>query len=216
MKPMRPSNVMQPLGHTAMKRGCQLVSVLVALACTAASCGPRHSAMSGPRCAFATLTVSPMPAILRDPVSHTVATGQPLTLNAATAGSPILRHQWQRNHLDIVNATNSSLTIPSFQSGDEGDYRLVVVNSFGSVVSADARVMIGSVPRLNSAVTRLDHSFQFQLVGLADFDYVVQGSTNLVHWQTLDSVTSTNGFIDFVDTAATNFNTRYYRGLKSQ
>ena len=76
--------------------------------------------------------------------------------------------------------------------------------------------MIGSVPRVNSAVTRLDGSFQFQFVGLANIDYVVQGSANLVDWQTLAGVTSTNGYIDFVDTAATNFKTRYYRGLQSQ
>jgi hypothetical protein len=171
---------------------------------------------NGPRCASATLTVSPMPAILRNPVSQTVATGQPLTLNAATAGSPTLRHQWQRNHLDIANATNSSLTISSFQSSDEGDYRLVVVNSYGSVVSPDARVMSGSVPRLTSGVRRADHSFEFQLIGLANLAYVVQGSTNLVDWQTLGSVTSTNGFIDFVDAAATDFNARYYRVLQSQ
>src|SRR5438132_12944925 len=44
--------VVRPLGYTTMKRGFQLASVLVAVACTAASCGPRHSAMSGPRCAF--------------------------------------------------------------------------------------------------------------------------------------------------------------------
>jgi len=36
-----------------MKRGFQLVFALVVLACTAASCGPQHSAMNGPRCGFA-------------------------------------------------------------------------------------------------------------------------------------------------------------------
>jgi hypothetical protein len=172
---------------------------------------------NGPRLsACATLTVSPLPAILRDPVSQTVATGQPLTLDAATAGSPLLRYQWQRDHVDIANATNSSLTISSFQSADEGNYRLTVTNSFGCVVSADARVMTGSVPRLNSAVRRPDRSFQFQLVGLANTAYFVEASTNLVDWQTLGSVTSTNGFINFVDSAATNFNSRYYRVLQSQ
>ena len=52
--------VVRPLDHlmnatikTAMKRGFRLASVLILLACTAASCGPRRSAMSGPRCAFA-------------------------------------------------------------------------------------------------------------------------------------------------------------------
>lgn len=157
-----------------------------------------------------------MPAILQGPVSQTVATGRPLTLNAATAGSPTLRHQWQHNHQDIANATNTSLTISSFQSGDEGDYRLVVTNSFGSVVSTDARVMSGSVPRLNSPATRADHSFEFQFIGLANTNYIVQDSTNLVDWETLGGLTSTNGYIDFVDTNATNFNVRYYRVLQSQ
>jgi len=92
----------------------------------------------------------------------------------------------------------------------------VVMNNFGSVVSADAQVMTGSVPRLNSGAIRPDHSFQFQLVGLANTAYVVQASTNLVDWQTLGTLTSTNGFIDFVDAAATNFNFRYYRVLQSQ
>ena len=55
-----------------------------------------------------------------------------------------------------------------------------------------------------------------EFIGLANIDYVVQSSTNLVDWQTLGGVTSTNGYIDFVDTAATNFNARYYRGLQSQ
>jgi hypothetical protein len=172
---------------------------------------------NGPRLsACATLAVSPVPAILRDPVSQTVATGQPLTLNAAAAGSPVLRYQWQRDHVDLANATNSSLTISSFQSADEGNYRVRVMNSFGSVVSADARVMTGSVPRLGSAVRSSNASFQFQLIGLANTTYDVQATTNLVDWQTLGSVTSTNGFIDFVDAAATNFNARFYRVLQSQ
>jgi hypothetical protein len=36
-----------------MKQGLQLVFALVVLVCTAASCGPQHSTMSGPRCGFA-------------------------------------------------------------------------------------------------------------------------------------------------------------------
>lgn len=39
--------------HAAMKRIFQVVSALALLVCTAASCGPPRSAMSGPRCAFA-------------------------------------------------------------------------------------------------------------------------------------------------------------------
>jgi len=38
---------------TAMKKGFKFASILALLACTAASCGPRRSTLSGPRCAFA-------------------------------------------------------------------------------------------------------------------------------------------------------------------
>ena len=39
--------------YTAAKRGFRFACVLALLACTAASCGPQRSAMTGPRCAFA-------------------------------------------------------------------------------------------------------------------------------------------------------------------
>jgi hypothetical protein len=177
----------------------------------------RISDANGPRLsACATLTVSPLPAILRDPASQTVANGQSLTLNAVAAGCPQLQYQWQRDHTDLPNATNSSLTVSNFQSSDEGNYRVRVMNSFGSVVSADALVMAGSVPRLSSAVRRSDKTFQFQLVGLANKTYLIQASTNLMDWQTLGSATPTNGFLNYIDADAVNWNSRYYRAVLAQ
>jgi hypothetical protein len=44
---------MTPNRYAALKSGFKFATVLAALTCVAASCGPRHSAMSGPRCAFA-------------------------------------------------------------------------------------------------------------------------------------------------------------------
>jgi hypothetical protein len=171
---------------------------------------------NGPRLsACATLTVSPMPAIVAGPVSQTVVSGQLLTLNVAAAGSPLLQYQWQRNQMNIANATNSSLTISSFQSADEGHYRVIVANDFGSVASADACVMVGSVPRLSSAIRRTDCGFQFQLIGLANTTYVIQASSNLLDWQAVANVTPTNGFLSYVDMTATNWNARYYRVLQT-
>jgi hypothetical protein len=171
---------------------------------------------NGPRLsACATLTVSPLPAILAGPLSQTVASGQSLTLTVIAAGTPQLQYQWQRNQMNIANATNSSLTISSFQSADEGNYRVSVTNDYGSVVSADACVMVGSVPRLSSGMKRTDCGFQFQLIGLANTAYVIQASSNLVDWQAIANVTPTNGFLNFLDTAATNCNARYYRVFQS-
>jgi hypothetical protein len=43
----------RPLDHTTVNRYFQLILILVALACTAASCGPSRVATSGPWCGFA-------------------------------------------------------------------------------------------------------------------------------------------------------------------
>jgi hypothetical protein len=43
----------RPLDHITVNRYFQLLFILVALACTAASCGPTRVATSGPRCGFA-------------------------------------------------------------------------------------------------------------------------------------------------------------------
>src|SRR6266576_2022659 len=45
--------VVAPSIHAAIVRGCTIAAALALLACTAASCGPRHSAAVGSRCAFA-------------------------------------------------------------------------------------------------------------------------------------------------------------------
>jgi hypothetical protein len=124
-----------------------------------------------------------------------------------------LRFQWQRNQADVAGATNATLTLAGFQMADEGNYRVVVVNDYGSVTSAEAHVMAGSVPRLLSPARRVDGSFQLQLVGLANSNYVIQASSNLIDWQTLTTMSSTNGYLDYVDADAVNWNSRYYRAV---
>ena len=41
----------------------------------------------------------------------------------------------------------------------------------------------------------------------------IQASTNLVRWTTIGVLTNANGATPFIDTAATNFNSRFYRTL---
>src|SRR5262249_24366364 len=39
----------------------------------------------------------------------------------------------------------------------------------------------------------------------------VLGSTNLVNWQTISTVTNVTGTVQFMDTGATNYRVRFYR-----
>lgn len=51
------------------------------------------------------------------------------------------------------------------------------------------------------------------LTGPAGFNYLVQGSTNVVNWDPVAVVINTNGYVPFIDPAATNFNRRFCRAV---
>ncbi len=159
------------------------------------------------------LTVSPQPAIVQLPFSQTFASGSLVSLSVNAIGSPLLHYQWQRNQLDIPGATDATLQIFGFQYTDEGNYRVIVTNRSGAVVSSEASIMIGSIPRLVSTQSNNDGRFQFQVVGLPNTIYTVEASTNLIVWESVATVSSTNGFISFVDPDAAQFRTRMYRAV---
>jgi len=54
---------------------------------------------------------------------------------------------------------------------------------------------------------------QFILEGNVGLTYVVEASTNLVNWTPLTTLVATNGAMPVLDTAATNFNHRFYRAV---
>jgi hypothetical protein len=55
----------------------------------------------------------------------------------------------------------------------------------------------------------------FRITGLEGRTYIIQASTNLVHWEKLSTNTAVRGFINFTDPSASNFRQRFYR-LKSE
>jgi len=87
-------------------------------------------------------TVNTAPAIVTQPVSKTVAAGQPATFSVTATGTAPLTYQWQKNTVPISGATGSSYTISSAQAADAGSYRVVVSNASGSVTSAAATLTV--------------------------------------------------------------------------
>ncbi|MDB6123594.1 MAG: repeat containing protein [Pedosphaera sp.] len=159
----------------------------------------------------AVLTVSPNVVIARDPASQTVGANSNLTLNVVAYGSPRLDYQWQFNKVNIAGATNASFTITNFAPANEGNYRVIVTNYASSATSQEAILMIGTPSRVGGLQRHANGSFQLQVVGLPNTTYTIQGSTNLVDWLPMAQVASTNGYINFLDTAAQQFSSRYYR-----
>jgi len=100
---------------------------------------PAGTATSDP----ATLTLSTggqKPVITAQPQSVVVPAGGTTNFSVTATGDPTLTYQWNFNGVDISGQTASSLAISNVQSGDVGDYLVVVANNSGSVTSAVVRL----------------------------------------------------------------------------
>ncbi|HEY5748045.1 MAG TPA: PQQ-dependent sugar dehydrogenase [Chryseolinea sp.] len=89
-------------------------------------------------------TVNTVPAIVTQPVSKTVAAGQPATFSVTATGTAPLSYQWQKNNVSISGATGASYTIASAQPADAGAYRVIVSNTAGSVTSTAATLTVSA------------------------------------------------------------------------
>jgi hypothetical protein len=86
--------------------------------------------------------ISPAPAITNQPASQTIAAGQNATFTVGTTGLSPLTYQWNFNGSAIPGATNGSYMVQSAQITNVGSYNVAVSNSFGSVTSSAALLML--------------------------------------------------------------------------
>jgi hypothetical protein len=94
--------------------------------------------------------------IVNEPVGQTFLEGQPMRLSLSVTGAPPVNFQWFKGTTPLVNgsscvngrtdrisgATASTLTINHAHPGDSGLYHCTAMNSFNTVTSADAAVMV--------------------------------------------------------------------------
>jgi autotransporter-associated beta strand protein len=103
------------------------------------------------------LDVFPQVVIKTQPQDLIVSTNDPATFTVVATGSATIGYQWyyygsSTNNTPalIPGAVNATYTIPSAQSTDTGLYAVVVSNSFNSVSSRFAALIVGNVaPILN-------------------------------------------------------------------
>lgn len=117
---------------------------------------------------------SSAPVITKQPLSQVVSAGAGVTLSVGATGSPAPTFLWKRNGAAINGATDSSLVFSSVQSGDAGDYSVVVSNSMGSVTSDTATLTVTSADRTarlsNLSVRTTMTSGQTLIVGVVVSD----------------------------------------------
>lgn len=96
----------------------------------------------------ATLTFVGAPIITTQPGSRTVTQGSTVnfTVGIATSATLPLRYQWRHNGSDIPGAINPVFTLANAQPSAAGLYSVLVANSFGTNVSAEAALFVSSPP----------------------------------------------------------------------
>ncbi len=84
-------------------------------------------------------TIAP-PSLSLQPVSLSIAAGQPVSFSVQAAGSPSAQFVWRKNGVPI--ATGSSLAIASAEREGAGLYDCVVSDDYGSVTTAAATLAV--------------------------------------------------------------------------
>jgi len=83
-----------------------------------------------------------LPVIVTQPQSQTVIAGQSATFSVLATNKALLSYQWRLNGAPIAGATGSSYTRSNVQTGDAGNYSVVITNIIGAVGSADAELAV--------------------------------------------------------------------------
>jgi hypothetical protein len=92
--------------------------------------------------AVAMLVVGTAPTITTQPKAVTVTAGQPATFSVTAGGMGPFSYQWRHTGDDIAGATGASLTVPGVTAADAGNYRVLVTNPYGQLLSNTAKLTV--------------------------------------------------------------------------
>ncbi|HEY2951833.1 MAG TPA: lamin tail domain-containing protein, partial [Verrucomicrobiae bacterium] len=102
--------------------------------------------------AVARLTLVLHPIFTLQPTNRTaiVKLGVPtnVTFSASAVSSTPVRYLWRFNGTNILDATNSSLTVSNVQESSAGDYAVVATDNFGPLASSNATLTVLLFPAI--------------------------------------------------------------------
>jgi hypothetical protein len=80
--------------------------------------------------------------ITNHPADASVAVGQQVAFSVTVLGTPPITYQWQKNGVDIPNATSANYSISQAATSDSGQYRVIISNTGGSLISNPATLSV--------------------------------------------------------------------------
>ena len=156
------------------------------------------------------------PLVLSQPQNQTNLVGVTANFSVAATACTPLAYQWFFNNSILTNQTNSTLTLPSVNLTNAGNYSVTVTASGGSTNSAVATLTVfDPMPVISGAAANSDGSFTLNFAGAPGSTYILEATTNLVPvvvWLPIATNTfDASGGWQFTDPQAANFEQQFYR-----
>lgn len=118
---------------SALRNGANLIAVEVHQ-----SANPSSDMVFGMKLtAFTPQTLN----ITNQPLNQSLAVGDTLTLTVGVSGGPVA-YQWQKNGINLNNATNATYSQVNVPLNAAGDYRVIVTNVVSTNISSVATVTV--------------------------------------------------------------------------
>lgn len=156
------------------------------------------------------------PPTFSSPPNEAVNPGSNVSFRVVSTGSTPLTYQWYFNGASIPGATTDFITVTNALPSNAGYYSVVVSNVVGSVISTPAQLTVNMLPAKFSLVTPLPNgNVQITFNGSPGTKYIIEGSTNLVNWFPIVTLTDTTNPVTIVDTNALQSANRFYRSQVS-
>jgi hypothetical protein len=162
------------------------------------------------------------PQILTQPTSQVTGAGSEASYSVAADGSGPLSYQWLFDGVAVAGATNAEMTLAQVQVANSlGSFKVVVSNAFGSIASTVATLTVTNpVITLSTSgglgMSKGSGGFTFQLSVPIGVTYVVQASTDLLHWTPIYTNIAASASVAITDASALDFQKRFYRVMLPQ
>ena len=112
----------------------------------------------------ARLFVKPTTRVTNEPQGVSITSGSPLELKVVADGTK-LEYQWYVDGAKINNATDSMYRLPSTNTGNSGDYFVIITGECGIDTSAVAKVVVSPPSSVSESVKEQSNDIQIKVFG---------------------------------------------------
>ena len=151
-----------------------------------------------------------LPLISGQPQPLTVTNGHTASFIVTATGLPALSYQWFFNSTNLVNSTNSTLTLQNAYPSNAGAYTVAIANTYGSVTSNPAMLTVLPLG-ITSPMLLSSGQFQFSFDTASGMNYAVQYSTNLTQWFPFVTLGGIGVPLTLIDPNSASSQQRFYR-----